>query len=254
MKYVGGAIAKKCKKIDSTLGYTKNKFLPSNQLRASSWFIDGMNRGGLLYPTVTFYSDLKVMNERFERYHPYKRLTKSPNVIGNFAKSLIPYFPTYDFQILYMFAKIRTAIRIREWNQEIDRLKKMTLRGQTKTAEYMHSNQGEGRALRSRGAQCLPDDGKALRTRAAECFPDEDFGEQMSDEELLRFLEPDDVLETIPEEQEEIQESLEDSSFPEPIAGPSRVDVPPKKSSKKRSGPEQHAARKQPARRAKMSK
>ena len=252
LKYVGGAIAKKCKKIDNTLGYRKSKFLPSSQLRASSWFIDGMNRGGLLYPTVAFYSDLKVMNERFERYHPYKRLTKSPNVIANFAKSLIPYFPSYDYQILYMFAKMRTAIRIREWNHEIDRLKKMTLRGQTKTAEYMHGNQGEGRALRSRTAQCIPDEGKDLRTRAAECFPDEDFGDQMSDQELLKFLESDD-LETIPEEQEENLEMLGDSGFPEPIAGPSWVDCPQKVSRKKRAAREQPAGCKQPARKAKKS-
>ena len=152
-----------------------------------------------------------------------------------------------------MFAKMRTAIRVREWNHEIDRLKKMTLRGQIKTAEYIHGNQGEERALRSRAAQCIPDKGKALHIRAAECFPDEDFGDQMSDFELLKFLESDDVLETIPEEQEENLEMLGDSGFPEPIAGPSRVDLPLKISRKKHAAPEQPAGCKQPARKAKKS-
>ena len=64
--------------------------------------------------------------------------------------------------------------------------------------------------------------------RISECFPDEDFGE-----ELLKFLESDDVLETIPEELEE--------------------DLPKKISSKKRPARKQPAGRKQPARGGKKS-
>ena len=61
----------------------------------------------------------------------------------------------------------------------------------------------------------------------------------------------------VPEEQEKdqkLQELVDDSSFPEPIAGPSWVDCPTKISSKKRPAYEQPAGRKQPARRAKKSK
>ena len=61
----------------------------------------------------------------------------------------------------------------------------------------------------------------------------------------------------VPEKQEEgqeLQKLVDDSCFPEPIAGPSRVDLPPKKSSKKHLGPQQAASRKQPALRAKKSK
>ena len=73
-----------------------------------------------------------------------------------------------------MFAVIRTAIRVREWNRQMSKYKKLSARGQVKDAEYIQSNQGEGRITRQ---------------RVAELFPDEHFPEQMSDADLLAFLE-----------------------------------------------------------------
>ena len=39
-----------------------------------------------------------------------------------------------------MFAKRMTAIRVKKWNLEISKYKKMSLRARTKTAEYVHQN------------------------------------------------------------------------------------------------------------------
>ena len=74
--FLGGVIAKKCAKVDPTLGYLKDKFEPNAKLRESPWFIDGMNRGGLLYPIDEFFESLKLMNYLFEQYHPSGRLRK----------------------------------------------------------------------------------------------------------------------------------------------------------------------------------
>ena len=74
--FVGGVIAKKCDKIDPTLGYYKDKFEPDQKLRESPWFIDGMNRGGLKYPIEQFFQSLKLMNYLFEAYHPTGKLRK----------------------------------------------------------------------------------------------------------------------------------------------------------------------------------
>ena len=74
--YAGGCVAKKMKKIDDSLGSLKDKFVPPNWLRTTCWFIDGMNRGGLLYPSEQFQWDFIVMNERFKRYHPNGKLRK----------------------------------------------------------------------------------------------------------------------------------------------------------------------------------
>ena len=55
----------------------------------------------------------------------------------NFAKALVPFFSypmavTYDFSILFMFAKIRTSIRIREWNADMSKYKSRLFEDQPK--------------------------------------------------------------------------------------------------------------------------
>ena len=79
------------------------------------------------------------MYERFKMHHPTNKLLKGPNVSQNFAKILAKHF-NYNQEILDMFAKRMTAIRVKKWNLEISKYKKMTLRGRTKTAEYVHQN------------------------------------------------------------------------------------------------------------------
>ena len=195
-----------------------------------------MNRGGLKYPKQEFFTSLKLMNHLFEKYHPNKRLKKGPGVVKNFAKAMAPFFSipyavTYDFDILLMFATIRTAIRVREWNRENSKYKKMTLRGQTKNAEYIQSTQGEGRQTRA---------------RAAALFPDEKFPEPMSDHDLLAFLtepEPDHLIEMseqLSEEWIDLDDESEMIFNDPPLPGPSL----PKKSSKV-------PTRRQPARKTK---
>ena len=76
LTFLGGVIAKKCFKIDETLGYYRNKWEPGKKLRETAWFIDGMNRGGMRYPTDEFFTSLKLMNLLFERYHPNGKLRK----------------------------------------------------------------------------------------------------------------------------------------------------------------------------------
>ena len=68
-------------------------------------------------------------------------------LVMNFAKAIEPFFSypylvTYDFEILFMFAKIRTSIRIREWNAQMSKYKKQTVRGSIKTTEYANASQG----------------------------------------------------------------------------------------------------------------
>ena len=74
--YAAGMVAKKMKDIDSTLGKHTEKFYPTQKVRESHWFIDGMNRGGLMTPNEPFFKDFKIMHERFKRYHPNGKLRK----------------------------------------------------------------------------------------------------------------------------------------------------------------------------------
>ena len=119
-----------------------------------------------------------------------------------------PYIVTYDYRIIWMFAKIRTSIRIREWNAELSKYKTKTVRCHTKNAEYTHGSHGEAQY-----------DGRLTRQRAAALFPDEDFGEQLSDEALLALLEEHDevveqeILDEKIFEQEDYLLLLEDNGF-----------------------------------------
>ena len=107
-----------------------------------------------------------------------------------------------------MFAKIRTSIRIREWNAELSKYKQKTVRCHTKNAEYTHGSHGEAQY-----------DGRLTRQRAAALFPDEDFGEQLSDEALLALLAEHDevveqeILDEKISEQEDLLLLLEDNGF-----------------------------------------
>ena len=137
----GGVIARKCQKIDPTLGSAcTEKFLPPKSFRVSSWFISGMDHGGLLYPTEKFFEDLQIMNERFERYHGKISLDRSPDIILIFAKVLQYYFPSYDLQVLEVFSLLRTGIQIRAMNAEISKYQKLSVRGRCKNAELAALN------------------------------------------------------------------------------------------------------------------
>ena len=138
---IGGVVAKKCQDINPDLGSLRHNFLPSQTFReTSSWFIDGMNTGGLLYPSQKFFIDLQIWNERFERFHPKNGLDKGHNIVSNFAKVLKHYFPSYDIKVLETFSKIRTGIQIRKMNALISKYQKLSVRGRCKNAEYAAQN------------------------------------------------------------------------------------------------------------------
>ena len=106
----------------------------------------------------------------------------------------IPYLVTYDYEILFMFVKVRTSIRVREWNFENSKYKKLTARGQIKDAEYINGTQNEGRITRA---------------RAAALFPEEEFPPEMDDADLLALLSEHDQV----QEQEKLDEKISDQEF-----------------------------------------
>ena len=78
-----------------------------------------------------------------------------------------------------MIAKMFTAFRVKSWNRELVKHKKLSVRAQVKQAEFINATQGE----------C---EGRMTRARAAACFPpEENFPPPMTDQELLDFLEQD---------------------------------------------------------------
>ena len=159
-----------------------------------------------------------------------------PNVVKNFAKSLAHFFPNYHWEVLKLVAKLFTTFKVRLWNMALSKYKKMTVRGQTKQAEYINATQGEGRVTRS---------------MAASYFPDDEFPDQITDEELLAFLEYEEP-EPEPAVLQENPAPVAMQEGPEPVAGPSQVNEQPVHDSPAQGKCKPKPRRYQPSRKAKL--
>ena len=126
-----------------------------------------------------------------------------------------------------------TAFRVKSWNRELVKHKKLSVRAQVKQAEFINATQGE----------C---EGRMTRARAAACFPpEENFPPPMTDQELLDFLEADNEPE-LPEPTSETSNVTEETT---PIHTPTPNPPVPMRKRKQPEMPE--PVRQQPSRMAK---
>ena len=126
-----------------------------------------------------------------------------------------------------------TAFRVKSWNRELVKFKKLSVRAQVKQAEFINATQGE----------C---EGRMTRARAAACFPpEENFPPPMTDQELLDFLEADNEPE-LPEPTSETSYVTEETT---PIHTPTPNPPLPMRKRKQPEMPE--PVRQQPSRMAK---
>ena len=126
-----------------------------------------------------------------------------------------------------------TAFRVKSWNRELVKFKKLSVRAQVKQAEFINATQGE----------C---EGRMTRARAAACFPpEENFPPPMTDQELLDFLEADNEPE-LPEPTSETSYVTEETT---PIHTPTPNPPVPMRKRKQPEMPE--PVRQQPSRMAK---
>ena len=126
-----------------------------------------------------------------------------------------------------------TAFRVKSWNRELVKHKKLSVRAQVKQAEFINATQGE----------C---EGRMTRARAAACFPpEENFPPPMTDQELLDFLEQDNEPE-MPELNSENTNVTEETT---PIHTPTPNPPVPMRKRKQPEMPE--PVRQQPSRMAK---
>ena len=79
--YSCGFIARKMKKIDSTLGSFNHNPHP-DQVRSK--FLDLFSRGGLTYPSDPWLKNVKKMRAMFNSFHPKNSLHSGRGVISNF--------------------------------------------------------------------------------------------------------------------------------------------------------------------------
>ena len=122
-----------------------------------------------------------------------------------------------------------TAFRVKSWNRELVKHKKLSVRAQVKQAEYINATQGEGRITRA---------------RAAALFTEENFPPPMSDQELLEYLSIDN--------EPEMPEPNSETSIVTEKTTPIHTPIPnPPVQMRKRKQPEIEPVRQQPSRMAK---
>ena len=98
-----------------------------------------INRGGLTYPSDTWFQDFTSMSLMFdELYPPGKPLpAQEANFVKKFAKFLQSKFPNRDPQILNFVTVLKVKIRIKE-NNLAKAKTDLTLRGKIKLNEIAH--------------------------------------------------------------------------------------------------------------------
>jgi hypothetical protein len=120
---------------DPSLGSRDGQVVPLSQLPASSVFTDSMNRGGLTYPSEVFLREVKQMDQMFSHHHPPNGLRCGQGLIGDFVELLVQAFPNRDKNILALFARTRTYIRLRSVNRAVKLTKTSSLRNKNKIAQ-----------------------------------------------------------------------------------------------------------------------
>ena len=142
--WMSGYVAKKCAKIDPSLGAYEHNLTKDH---AKSKYADLASRGGITRPTKKFLSDVKKMRKMFIKHHPKDSLKKGPGLISDFYEILKTKFSHYHDKVLHLIARLFTRFRVRTINK-IEKLKKKkrkskkkgpkSLRGMKKQAEYSH--------------------------------------------------------------------------------------------------------------------
>ncbi len=136
--WIAGFCAAKMRNLDSSLGSYKHE-VPKVSEKATSFFTDSMNRGGLSYPTVQWLKEVHEAYNLFCEFHPEDSLKSCSGIVRQYSSHLHNMLPHRDLKIIQLLSRTFTRIRIRFINSEIVS-KKTALRAKLKTVQYAHTS------------------------------------------------------------------------------------------------------------------
>jgi uncharacterized protein YukE len=141
LAYVAGYVAYKVRKVDPSLG-KMSRDTAKEDLSNETW-IKSLSHGKLTVPSEEWKSVITKFENVFLEYHGEgTAFSKKPNVIKNLKLILSERFPTVCPQAIHVYSRIRTFIRLRAINRNIE-----DKRGQLKKAKkWIKSNIGKGAA------------------------------------------------------------------------------------------------------------
>lgn len=130
MAYCAGYIAFKCKKFDTSLSVQESN-------NAELKWIKTLSHGNLSLPSDQLLEFVKQCEKHFIAFHlGTNNVNLKPNVVSNFSLYLCDIFPDVNVNIIKIYAKIRTFIRLRKLKQEVSD-RKMSIRSKKKKLQYL---------------------------------------------------------------------------------------------------------------------
>lgn len=115
-EYIAGFIAKKFKSTHPHLGDFTYKIKSDRAYNLPSW-VQQLSFGGLIKPSADFLKTIKQWNKYFQVYHGDNNLRKEPLIVKNLALK-IKKRETLSFDIINLFCKLRTIIRMNYLNMK----------------------------------------------------------------------------------------------------------------------------------------
>ena len=110
------------------------------------YFISGITKRGMSYPTEEFLNLVKLWDSLFEDFHRHASdgLSREFNVVKKFAKLIEDTFPEFDNKkVIKKFALSRTCFRMRAIARKLAAEKADTYRAECKKKQYAHAYQGK---------------------------------------------------------------------------------------------------------------
>ncbi|GBL75626.1 hypothetical protein AVEN_154943-1 [Araneus ventricosus] len=114
LKDLAGYIAHRCRKYDRSLAITSGQILVISS-HEKTW-IEVLSKRGLLVPTDEWCEQIKKIEQTFLEMHGSNYLSIERNVISNLCLALKEKFPSVSEEIIKIYSRTRTFIRLRWLN------------------------------------------------------------------------------------------------------------------------------------------
>ncbi|XP_035204443.1 uncharacterized protein LOC118179377 [Stegodyphus dumicola] len=122
-RYLAGYIAYRGRKYDHSLGTPTEQLLHLPSDEHVGW-IETLSRGGLLVPSEEWLKKISQFEVVFVSEHGKDGLSRNNNIMQTMCKKIAQKFPDVHNEIIKIYVKTRTFIRLRYLNTEMKKKKR----------------------------------------------------------------------------------------------------------------------------------
>lgn len=136
-RYIAGYVAYRGRQYDRSLATPTAQAMTSSPDMSMDW-IKALSRGGLLVPSPEWLETMSHFEIYFVQVHGQNNLSREPGIIQNMCASLVRKFPEVHSEIIKIYVRTRTFIRLR-WLASKDKARKAE-EAQRRKAKKWHSS------------------------------------------------------------------------------------------------------------------